>query len=186
MTSGGRPTRFVDEITTGRRQWSVRYGASAAAAMEAVSNLVRVRELVVRSIEDCLAEIDLNHVEFDLLTVIAAADDVRGVPLGRIGPRAQKYFGHQTSITNVVIRLADRGFVEMQRDSDDHRVTRVVLTRAGANRLRKANDVLTAARFGIGALTTRELAEMTRLMTKIRAAHGDLDRDLRLRARRGA
>ena len=177
MGSEGRPTRFVDEIDIGRRQWKARYGAGAAATMEAVSNLVRVREIVVRSMEDCLAAIDLNHVEFDLLTVIAAAADARGVPLGRIGPRAQKYFGHQTSITNVVIRLADRGFVEMQRDSHDHRVTRVLLTRRGANRLREANDVLTAERFGIGALTSRELAELTRLMTKIRASHGDIHPD---------
>ena len=168
-------TRFVDEIATGRARWARRYGASAAAAMEAVSNLVRVRELVVHDMEDTLAQVELNHVEFDILTVIAANTEATGIPLGRIGPRAQKYFGHQTSITNVVTRMADRGLVAMARDRDDQRVTRVRLTRRGSGRLRRADDVLTEQKFGIGALTDRELAELTRLMTKIRVAHGDVD-----------
>jgi DNA-binding MarR family transcriptional regulator len=175
VTASRRGTRFVDEIAAGRRQWEDRYGARAAATMEAVSNLVRVRELVVHAMEDCLSEIGLNHVEFDILTVIAAADVHTGIRLGRIGPRAQKYFGHQTSITNVVTRMAQRGLLRTERDPEDHRATRVTLTRVGAETLRRANDALTGAEFGIGVLTRAELAELTRLMTKIRTAHGDAD-----------
>lgn len=174
MSGNGRGTRFVDEIAVGRQRWRARYGANAAAAMEAVSNLVRVRELVVRDMEDCLAELDMNHLEYDVLTVIAAGE-AHGVRLGQIGRRAQKFFGHQTSITNVVLRLADRGFVAMDRDPDDQRATLVRLTRTGSQRLRRANDSVTAERFGIGALTTAELTQLTSLMLKVRAAHGDAD-----------
>ena len=167
-----RESRVVDEIAVGRRHWRTRYGSGAAAAMEAVSNLVRVRELVVRDMEDHLEALEMNHVEYDVLTVIAAGE-TRGVRLGQIGRRAQKYFGHQTSITNVVLRLADRRYVVTERDPDDQRATRVALTRLGADRLRAANDALTAARFGIGALTSSELTQLTRLLRKVRAAHGD-------------
>ena len=170
----GRTNLVVDEITAGRRHWRARYGANAATAMEAVSNLVRVRELVVHDMEECLAELDMSHLEYDVLTVIAAAGKP-GVRLGQIGRRAQKFFGHQTSITNVVLRLAGRGFVDMDRDPGDQRATRVRLTRTGSQRLRAANDALTDARFGIGALTAAELKQLTGLMTKVRAAHRDLE-----------
>jgi DNA-binding MarR family transcriptional regulator len=63
----------------------------------------------------------------------------------------------------------------MERDPDDHRATLVSITRIGTKRLREANDVLTAARFGIGALTLAEQAQLTRLMRKVRSAHGDVD-----------
>ena len=134
---------------------------------------MRVRELVVRDMEGCLAGLEMNHLEYDVLTVVAAGEP-DGVRLGQIGRRAQKYFGHQTSITNVVTRLADRGYVATRRDQVDQRATRVALTRVGWNRLRKANDALTEARFGIGVLTTAELAQLTQLMMKVREAHGDL------------
>lgn len=168
-----RTSRRLDEIAVGRQHWRARYGAGAAAAMEAVSNLVRVRELVVHDMEAHLAELEMSHLEYDVLTVVAAAGGAGGVRLGQIGQRAQKYFGHQTSITNVVLRLVDRGFVVTERDPDDQRATVVSLTRVGTARLRAANDALTSARFGIAALTGAELAELTRLMRKVRAAHGD-------------
>jgi DNA-binding MarR family transcriptional regulator len=174
MSANPRSGRTIDEIAVGRRHWRERYGRNAAAAMEAVSNLVRVRELAVHRMEECLAELDLNHLEYDVLTVVAAAGS-RGVRLGRIGQRAQKFFGHQTSITNVVLRLAERGFVETERDPDDQRATLVRLTRTGEQRLRAANDALTAVRFGIGVLSTEELTQLARLLHKVRVAHGDVD-----------
>ena len=182
MATTSRLTRAIDEIAVGRKRWRERYGANAAAAMEAVSNLIRVRELVVHDMERCLHGLDLNQVEYDVLTVVAAGQR-DGVRLGQIGRRAQKFFGHQTSITNVVLRLADRGFVATERDRDDQRATRVSLQPLGRDRLRGANDALTEARFGIGSLTTAELTQLTALMTKVRAAHGDVGPDTERGAR---
>jgi DNA-binding MarR family transcriptional regulator len=169
-----RSRTAVDEIAVGRRYWRHRYGAAAASAMEAVSNLVRVRELAVHHMDECLAELELKHQEYDVMTVVAAGGR-GGVRLGRIGRRAQKFFGHQTSVTNVVVRLTERGLVLTERDPDDQRATLVRLTPAGQDHLQRANDALTNSRFGIGALTTRELTQLTELLHKVRVAYGDVD-----------
>ena len=96
-----RDEELTDRIALGRRSWEARYGHTGAPAMEAISNIIRVREIVVNFMEGHLADLDLNFLEYDVLSVIAEAD-LAGLPLSQIGRGARKYFGHQTSITNVV------------------------------------------------------------------------------------
>jgi DNA-binding MarR family transcriptional regulator len=163
---------LTDRIAIGRRSWEARYGAAAGPAMEAISNIIRVREIVVNFMEDYLAELELNFLEYDVLSVIAEAD-MGGLPLSQIRRGARKYFGHQTSITNVVTRLGEYGLVTIKPDSKDRRVTRVALSRSGTNRLRKANEMLADVDFGLGALTRAELESVSALLFKVRAEHGD-------------
>jgi DNA-binding MarR family transcriptional regulator len=163
---------LTDRIAVGRRSWEGRYGTAAGAAMEAISNIIRVREIIVNFMESYLAELDLNFLEYDVLSVIAEAD-AGGLPLSQIGKGARKYFGHQTSITNVVTRLDERGLVTISPDANDGRVTRAALSRTGTNRLRKANQMLAEVSFGVGALSKAELEMVSALMFRVRAEHGD-------------
>ena len=163
---------LTDRISLGRRSWEARYGVSGGAAMETISNIVRVREIIVNFMESYLAELDLNFLEYDVLSVIAESD-IGGMPLSQIGKGARKYFGHQTSITNVVTRLEERNLVTVKPDVDDRRVTRVALSRSGTSRLRKANQLLADVDFGVGELSKAELETVSALLFRVRAEHGD-------------
>jgi DNA-binding MarR family transcriptional regulator len=163
---------LTDRIALGRRSWEARYGLEGGGAMEAISNIIRVREIIVNFMESYLAELDLNFLDYDVLSVIAEAD-IGGLPLSQIGKGARKYFGHQTSITNVVTRLEERNLVAVKPDVDDRRVTRVALSRSGTSRLRKANQLLADVDFGVGELSQAELETISALLFRVRAEHGD-------------
>jgi DNA-binding MarR family transcriptional regulator len=173
MAMRARPDEeLTDRIALGRRSWEARYGRAGGPSMEAISNIIRVREIIVNFMESHLAELELNFLEYDVLSVIAEAEP-GGLPLSQIGRGARKYFGHQTSITNVVTRLGERGLVTIKTDSKDRRVTRVALSRSGKVRLRKANEMLADVDFGVGVLTNAELKAVSALMFRVRADHGD-------------
>ena len=163
---------LTDRIALGRHSWEARYGLTAGAAMETISNIIRVREIIVNFMESYLAELDLNFLEYDVLSVIAESG-TGGMPLSQIGKGARKYFGHQTSITNVVTRLGERRLVTIKPDVNDRRVTRVALSRSGTSRLRKANQLLADVDFGVGALSDRERETVSALLFRVRAEHGD-------------
>jgi DNA-binding MarR family transcriptional regulator len=139
--------------------------------METVSSLVRVRELLVEFMEQHLAALDMNFVEYDILSVVEVAG---APPLGRIKETSRRYFSHQTSVTNIVSRLEARGFVSLRRDDGDARVTRVHLTRLGSTRLRKAHDALASHEFGLAGLTNGEKTALNDLLYRIRFEHGDV------------
>jgi DNA-binding MarR family transcriptional regulator len=165
----------LDSIAVGRDLWEHKYGATGATAMEAVSNLVRVHEIIVNFMDKYLADCDMTFGEYDVLAVIGDLGR-EGMPLGKIGQKARQFFNHQTSITNVVSRLADRGLVAMHQDPNDGRVTLVTLTPTGVRRLRKANQIMAGLNFGLGGLSEAEQRQLTALLFKVRVAHGDARR----------
>jgi DNA-binding MarR family transcriptional regulator len=165
----------LDSIAVGRDLWEHKYGTTGATAMEAVSNLVRVHEIIVNFMDKYLADCDMTFGEYDVLAVIGDLGR-EGMPLGKIGQKARQFFNHQTSITNVVSRLADRGLVTMHQDHNDGRVTLVTLTPTGVRRLRKANQVMAGLNFGLDGLSETEQRQLTALLFKVRVAHGDARR----------
>jgi DNA-binding MarR family transcriptional regulator len=165
----------LDRIAAGRDLWEHKYGTAGATAMEAVSNLVRVHEIIVNYMDKYLADCDMTFGEYDVLAVIGDLGR-EGMPLGKIGEKARQFFNHQTSITNVVSRLADRGLVSMHQDPRDGRVTLVTLTPTGVRRLRKANQTMAGIDFGLGGLSEARQAQLTALLFEVRVAHGDARR----------
>jgi DNA-binding MarR family transcriptional regulator len=139
--------------------------------MEAVSSLVRARELLIEFMDQQLEEVEMDFGEYDLLAVI----DMGGtMPLGKIRENARRYFNHQTSATNVVQRLVDRGLVSMRRDRNDGRVTLASLTPLGARRLRRAHEILAGFEFGLEGLSKTEQRQLNDLLYKVRIARGDV------------
>jgi DNA-binding MarR family transcriptional regulator len=173
MAQKAEPITGRDSIAEGRTRWMQKYGAQGGAAMETASNLVRVHEILVNRMDEELAQCDLTFGEYDVLAVIGEFQS-DPLPLGKIGPKARQFFNHQTSVTNVVSRLIERGLVRTKHDPVDGRVTLVALTPTGARRLRKANRAMTDVQFGLGDLDDAERAQLTALLVKLRAAHGDL------------
>ena len=165
----------LDSIAAGRDLWEHKYGSAGALAMEAVSNLVRVHEIIVNFMDKYLADCDMTFGEYDVLAVIGDLGR-GGMPLGKIGQKARQFFNHQTSITNVVSRLADHGLVRMRQDPHDGRVTLVALTPTGVRRLRKANQMMGRLNFGLDGLTQAQQRQLTALLVEVRVAHGDARR----------
>ena len=165
-------TPGTDPIAAGRERWERKYGSSAADAMEAVSSLVRVREILVNYMDQYLTEMDMSFGEYDVLQVIADYGN-GSLALGKIAPRARRFFNHQTSMTNVVSRLVDRGLVTLRRDPGDKRVTLAELTPLGKRRLKKAHETLAGVQFGLDGLSRQEQRDLNALLYRVRLAHSD-------------
>ena len=166
-------TRTTDPIAAGRERWERKYGTQAADAMEAVSSLVRVREILVSLMDQRLSDAGMSFGEYDVLQVIADYGD-GSLALGKIAPKARRFFNHQTSMTNVVSRLVDRGMLSMRQDPGDKRVTLAELTATGKRRLKKAHETLAAVEFGLDGLTREEQKALNALLYQVRVAHGDV------------
>jgi DNA-binding MarR family transcriptional regulator len=162
-----------DPIAAGRERWEQKYGTGAADAMQAVSSLVRVREILVNFMDDHLSEVGMSFGEYDVLQVIADYGN-GSLALGKIAPRARRFFNHQTSMTNVVSRLVDRGLLTMRQDPGDKRVTLAELTPLGKRRLKKAHETLAGLQFGLEGLSRQEQRDLNALLYRVRLAHGDL------------
>ena len=162
----------TDLIAAGRERWEQKYGSSAADAMEAVSSLVRVREILVNFMDRYLSEVGMSFGEYDVLQVIADYGN-GSLALGQIAPRARRFFNHQTSMTNVVSRLVDRGLLTMRPDPGDRRVTLAELTPLGKRRLKKAHETLAGLQFGLEGLSRQEQRGLNALLGQVRLAHGD-------------
>ena len=162
-----------DPIAAGRERWERKYGGNAADAMEAVSSLVRVREILVAYMDQYLNDASMSFGEYDVLQVIADYGS-GSLALGKIAPKARRFFNHQTSMTNVVSRLVDRGLLTLRQDLGDKRVTLAELTPTGKRCLTKANETLASVQFGLDALSRNQQKALNALLYQARQAHGDI------------
>jgi DNA-binding MarR family transcriptional regulator len=162
-----------DSIRWGRDQWAAKYGQQHATAMEAFSSLLRTREVLVDSIDRQLAKLDLSWIDYDLLSVI---DIIGGgaMALGKIRFYVRRFILHQTSITNVVGRLTDRGIVTTKPDEEDGRVTLVELTPLGRRRLRRAHTILAQNEFSLHALSEKQQRSLIELLYAVRLSNDDV------------
>lgn len=162
-----------DSIRWGRDQWEAKYGRDHATAMEAMSSLLRTREVLTDWMDTSLAKLELSWVDYDLLSVIEFIGG-GAMALGKIRYYVRRFVVHQTSITNVVARMADRGIVSMKPDSKDGRVTLVVLTPLGRRRLRRAHTLLAEGDFGLAGLSQSQQRTLIDLLYAIRLHQNDV------------
>jgi DNA-binding MarR family transcriptional regulator len=141
--------------------------------MEAMSSLLRTREVLTDWMDNSLAKVDLSWIDYDLLSVIEFIGG-GAMALGKIRYYVRRFIIHQTSITNVVARMADRGIVEMKPDPKDGRVTLVVLTALGRRRLRRAHTLLAEGDFGLGGLSQAQQRTLIDLLYAIRLDQNDV------------
>src|SRR4249919_1423541 len=88
-----------DPIEEAARQWSLRWGA--VAEMRAVTNLMRVHQLVLAELDDLLRPHGLTFVRYEALVLLTFSRQ-GSLPLGKMGDRLQV---HPTSVTSIVDRL---------------------------------------------------------------------------------
>ena len=160
-----------DPIDEAARQWAQRW--SGVEEMRAVTNLMRVQQLVLGQLDEILREYGLTFARYEAL-VLLTFSRAGSLPLGKMGDRLQV---HPTSITSIIDRLEASGHVVRRRHPTDGRTTLAELTPAGREVVEVATKALVAADFGLGDLDARQLKSLSGLLTPLREAAGDFARD---------
>jgi DNA-binding MarR family transcriptional regulator len=161
------PALPFDPIAKAAQTWSERIGPSTA--MSAVTNVMRVQQILLASVDDSLKPHGLSFARYEALVLLSFSK--RGsLPMRLMGERLQL---HPTSITNIVDRLEADGLARRLPHPSDRRTTLVELTDPGRERLVAATEAVTKAEFGFVGLDDQEQQQLSVLLTKVRQAAGD-------------
>lgn len=167
MSTNVAPALPFDPIAKAAQTWSERIGPSTA--MSAVTNVMRVQQILLASVDDSLKPHGLSFARYEALVLLSFSQ--RGsLPMRMMGERLQL---HPTSITNIVDRLEADGLARRLPHPSDRRTTLVELTDRGRERLTAATDAVTKADFGFVGLDDQEQENLSVLLTKVRRAAGD-------------
>jgi DNA-binding MarR family transcriptional regulator len=156
-----------DPIEEAARQWGKRW--SGVDEMRAVTNVMRVQQLVLGELDEILRPHGLTFARYEALVLLTFSR--RGsLPLGKMGDRLQV---HPTSVTSIVDRLEAAEHVVRRPHPTDGRTVLAEITQAGRKVVEAATGDLVAAEFGVGVLSRRQLVEISALLTPLRRAAGD-------------
>ncbi|OJV30122.1 MAG: MarR family transcriptional regulator [Actinobacteria bacterium 69-20] len=158
-----------DPIAKAAETWRQRIGPNWA--MSAVTNIMRVQQILQASVDEALRPHGLTFARYEALVLLSFSQ--RGsLPMRMMGERLQL---HPTSITNIVDRLEADGLVRRLRHPSDRRTTLVEITEAGKGRLGPATDAVMNADFGLVGLSEADADALGALLTNVRRAAGDFD-----------
>jgi DNA-binding MarR family transcriptional regulator len=156
-----------DPIDEAARQWGLRW--DGVPAMQAVTSLMRVQQLVIGRLDALLKPHGLTFARYEALVLLVFSS--RGsLPLGKMGERLQV---HPTSVTSIVRRLEAAGLVVRRAHPEDGRAVLAEITPVGRELVEVATKDLVGADFALGSLSEAELATLAALLTPVRKAAGD-------------
>jgi len=156
-----------DPIEEAARQWSARWDETPR--MRAVTSLMRVHQLVLTELDELLRPLGLTFARYEVLVLLSFSR--RGsLPLGKIGERLQV---HATSVTPLVKRLEAAELIKRTPHPEDGRAVLASITAEGRAVLAQATDAIVRAQFALGSLNEADCAQLTDLLTPVRASAGD-------------
>lgn len=161
-----RPLPF-DPIEEAGRQWDLRW--SETDAMQAATSIMRAQQIVLARVDDALRPWNLTFARYELLVLLHFSREGK-LPLGKIGDRLML---HQASVTNLVDRLEEQGFVARQPHPTDRRTTLAALTAEGRAIIEDATKAVIHARVGVAELSDRDARDLHRILRKLRAGADD-------------
>jgi len=163
MPTGG------DLIAEARRQWLAHWDADAVPAMVAVTEIMRVHQILLARLNRLLAPWQLTFARYEALMLLYYSR--RGsLPLGKIGARLQV---HPTSVTNTIDGLEKLGLVSREAHDRDRRMTLASITAAGRATAQAATAVLNAAHFASAPLEPAQLKALAAILRQVRLHEGD-------------
>jgi DNA-binding MarR family transcriptional regulator len=158
-----------DPIAEARRQWEEHWGHEATPSMAAVTSIMRAQQIVMARLNELLDPLDLTFPRYEALMLLFYSRS-GALPLGKISDRLQV---HRASVTNVIDKLADRGYVERVSHERDRRAILARITKEGKRVARQATRRLNAAEFGMAPLGTETCEEIFALLEPLRVEAGD-------------
>jgi DNA-binding MarR family transcriptional regulator len=158
-----------DPIVEARRQWDANWDDGGTPSMVAVTSLMRAQQIVMARLNDLLDEFDLTFPRYEALMLLFYSR-AGCLPLGKISDRLQV---HRASVTNVVGRLTESGYVRRVGHERDRRAVLAEITPAGREVARTATLRLNRARFGMAPLEADRCEEVFALLEPLRRRAGD-------------
>lgn len=125
MPARPRQTDEVDELLAAWRRERPDLDTDPLSVLSRVTRLARYLDIARRR---AFAEVGLEAWEFDVLAALRRAGDPYALSPGQLGSQNLVTSG---TMTNRVDRLEGRGLVRRERDPQDRRGIRVVLTESG-------------------------------------------------------
>ncbi|CAN5775387.1 MarR family transcriptional regulator [soil metagenome] len=163
-----RPLSF-DPIEEAARQWAQRW--DEVEAMTAATSIMRAQQIVLARVDEALRPWALTFARYEVL-VLLHFTTAGALPLGKMGDRLML---HQASITNLVDRLEQQGYVRRVAHPTDRRTTLAELTPGGAAIVEDATEAVVDASLGVGELTQRDQRGLHRILRKLRAGAADFE-----------
>lgn len=164
----GRQLAF-DPIAEARRQWNVHWGPDATPQMVAVTSIMRAQQILLSRLNALLESLDLTFPRYETLMVLYYSR--RGeMPLGKLSDRLQV---HRASVTNVIDKLEDRGYVLRVAHESDRRTILARITDQGRAAARQATTVLNEAGFGMAPLSPESCESLFEMLEPLRHEAGD-------------
>ncbi|MDQ2791717.1 MAG: MarR family transcriptional regulator [Pseudonocardiales bacterium] len=158
-----------DPIDRAAQLWQERIGP--AATMAAVTNIMRVQQILQSSVDAALRPHGLTFARYEALVLLVFSRQ-GSLPMNVMGQRLQL---HPTSVTNIVDRLQADHLVERNGHPTDRRTTVVTITEAGRQRQKAATVAITDIDFGLIGLDDTQTVQLTALLTQVRRAAGDFN-----------
>lgn len=163
------PSPQFDPIAEARRQWDANWDDSPTAQMAAVTSIFRAQQILLARLNDLLAPFDLTFARYEALMLLFYSR--RGeLPLGKISDRLQV---HRASVTNVVDKLCERGYVERVPHEIDRRAVLARITPAGKRAARRATKALNGADMAMAPLDAQACEELYEVLRPLRAEADD-------------
>jgi DNA-binding MarR family transcriptional regulator len=163
-----RPLPF-DPIEEAGRQWDKRW--SGTDAMRAATSIMRAQQVVLARVDEALKPWSLTFARYEVLVLLHFSKE--GVlPLGKMGDRLML---HQASVTNLIDRLEQQGYLRRVPHPTDRRTTLAELTPEGRAIVDDATEAVVGAAIGVAELTERDQSDLHRILRKLRAGAGDFE-----------
>jgi DNA-binding MarR family transcriptional regulator len=160
-----------DPIAEARRQWDVHWGDEATSSMAAVTSIMRAQQIILARLNELLEPVDLTFPRYEALMLLYYSR--RGeLPLGKVSDRLQV---HRASVTNVIDKLCQTGYVERMPHEDDRRAILARITPEGRRVAKRATKSLNDAGFGMAPLADEDSDQLFELLRPLRVEAGDFD-----------
>ena len=160
-----------DPIARAEELWDRHWGD--AGGMAAATSIMRVQQLLLSRFDEVLKPHGLTFARYEALVLLAFSREDQ-LPLGKIGERLMV---HPTSVTNIVQRLEQQGFVERRPNPRDGRGALAALTDPGREVMERATKDLVGTGWGLAALGDSGQRELFALLRGVRIAAGDFPSD---------
>lgn len=158
-----------DPIKEARRQWDAHWGAGATPSMAAVTSIMRAHQIILARLNELLDPLELTFARYEALMLLLYSRKGE-LLLGKLSDRLQV---HRASVTNVVDKLVDSGYVERVGHQQDRLAILARITKDGKRVARQATKRLNANGFGMDPLDREDCEALYAALTPLRLAAAD-------------
>lgn len=158
-----------DPIAEARRQWERHGWAESAPGMAMVTSIIRAQQLVLHRADSALRDLGLTLARYEVLMVLVFS--TRGtLPLSLIGNRLQV---HPTSVTSLLDRLEDQGYVRRRAHPTDRRAKLAEVTPEGREVAQLATERLNERVYADPGIDEGDVETLIEILGRLRQQAGD-------------